>query len=182
VTRSLQHVQTLTADDSLTGKGLRRRAMKKTDDRFLSEETMLLSKEQGDRSPAAKPAGGRGSGKTDNIYTDTINSLMEKNRKRVSTYYCANIKCKGTFWESSHGYRCPECGSLGVISSFNGDSAEKQPHGYILGYIDSVGRIFCNECAERFRLGDDISMIIYNDSEYRHENCEVCRAALTIPS
>lgn len=154
--------------------------MKKREDHFQSEETMLLSKEQGDRS-TGKHEGG--TGKTDNIYTDAINSLMEKNRKRVSAYYCANMKCKGTFWDSKHGYRCPRCGSMGVISSFNADSAEKDPHGYILGFIDSVGRIFCNECAERFRLGDDISMIIYSDSEpYRHENCEVCRAVLTIPS
>jgi len=154
--------------------------MKKREDHIHSEETMLLSKEQGDRSTGKYE---RGTGKADNIYTDAINSLMEKNRKRVSTYYCANMRCKVTFWDSKHGYRCPKCGSLGVISSFNGDSAEKDPHGYVLGYIDSVGRIFCNDCAERFRLGDDISMIIYSDSEpYRHENCEVCRAALTIPS
>lgn len=157
--------------------------MKKRDENLLSE-TILLAKEQDNGSTSREGGGKRGGDAgNDNIYTDAINSLMEKNRKRVSTYYCANLKCSGTFWGSEHGYRCPKCGSIGLISTFKADSAEKEPHGHIVGFIDTVGRIFCNECAERFRLGDDTSMIIYSDSEpYRHENCEVCRADLTIPS
>jgi hypothetical protein len=117
------------------------------------------------------------------IYMDTILSLMEKNRKRVVRYYCANLKCPSTFWNADLGYKCPRCGSLGIISEFrSGNTSENDLKEPIVGYLDSIGRIFCRSCAEHFSLGDDISFIIYRTSEpYRHESCEVCRATLSIP-
>jgi hypothetical protein len=118
------------------------------------------------------------------IYMDTILSLMEKNRKRVNQYYCVNMKCPTTFWSADLGYECPKCGSLGIISEFKSDNASENALSEpILGYLDSIGRIFCRSCADHFNLGDDIGFIIYSTSKpYCHESCEVCRATLSIPS
>ena len=111
-------------------------------------------------------------------------SLMEKNRRRVVRYYCANLKCTSTFWNADLGYECPRCGSLGIISEFkSGSVSENDLKEPILGYLDSIGRIFCRSCAEHFSLGDDIGFIIYRTSEpYSHESCEVCRANLSTPA
>ena len=140
-----------------------------------------MAKDASERpTPRKIEGGGRKSG---NIYLDTISSLMEKNRTRVLNYYCANTRCKDNFWSSDLGYRCPKCGSMGIISEFKADTAQEEPEGPVLGFLDSIGRIFCNDCAQRFRLGDDISFIIYSNTEpYSHGACEVCRAELTIPS
>jgi hypothetical protein len=116
----------------------------------------------------------------DNIYTDTIKALLEKNRSRVSQYYCANRKCPTTFWEADLGFQCPHCGSFGIISSFKADTAS-EPNMYkpVVGYIDSIGRLFCPSCTERFGIGDDVGLVIYNDSEpYCNDACEACRTRL----
>jgi hypothetical protein len=116
----------------------------------------------------------------DNIYTDTIKALLEKNRSRVSQYYCANRKCPTTFWEADLGFQCPHCGSFGIISSFKADTAY-EPNMYkpVVGYIDSIGRLFCPTCTERFSIGEDVGLVIYNDSEpYCNEACEACRTRL----
>jgi hypothetical protein len=116
----------------------------------------------------------------DNFYTDTIKALLEKNRSRVSQYYCANRKCPTTFWEADLGFQCPRCGSFGLISSFKSDTAnEPNMDKPVVGYIDSIGRLFCPTCTERFGIGDDIGLVIYNDSEpYCNEACEACRTHL----
>jgi hypothetical protein len=115
-----------------------------------------------------------------NIYTDTIKALLEKNRSRVSQYYCANRKCPTTFWESDLGFQCPRCGSFGLISSFKADTAdESDMNKPVVGYIDSIGRLFCPTCTERFGIGDDVGLVIYNDSApYCNEACEACRTHL----
>jgi hypothetical protein len=116
----------------------------------------------------------------DNIYTDTIKALLEKTRSRVSQYYCANRKCPTTFWEADLGFQCPHCGSFGIISSFKADTAY-EPNMYkpVVGYIDSIGRLFCPTCTERFGIGEDVGLVIYNDSEpYCNEACEACRTRL----
>jgi hypothetical protein len=116
----------------------------------------------------------------DNIYTDTIKALLEKNRGRVSQYYCANRKCPTTFWEADLGFQCPSCGSYGLISSFKADTAyEPNVDKPVIGYIDSIGRLFCPTCTERFGMGDDVGLVIYNDSEpYCNVACEACRTRL----
>jgi hypothetical protein len=116
----------------------------------------------------------------DNIYTDTIKALLEKNRSRVSQYYCANRKCPTTFWEADLGFQCPRCRSFGLISSFKADTAyEPNIDKPVVGYIDSIGRLFCPTCTERFGMADDVGLVIYNDSEpYCNEACEACRTRL----
>ena len=116
----------------------------------------------------------------DNIYTDTIRALLEKNRGRVAQYYCANRKCSTTFWNADLGYQCPGCGSFGLISTFKADTAY-EPNMYkpVVGYLDSIGRLFCPKCTERFGMGDDVGLVIYNDSTpYCNEACEACRTRL----
>lgn len=122
--------------------------------------------------------------KAGNIYTDTIDALMKKNQKRVQKYYCANMKCPETFWSADLGYECPKCSSLGVISEFKEDRSSKvATGGAVVGYLDSIGRIVCCSCAERFGLENDIEYVIFRSSEpYCHESCEVCRADLTLTS
>jgi hypothetical protein len=160
--------------------------MKKRNYVSYKGESYILAKGEGSGSAGRKNEGANREGperKSGNIYLDTISSLMEKNRTRVSRYYCANTKCSGNFWSSDLGYRCPKCGTIGVISEFKADKAEEEPEGLILGFLDSIGRIFCNNCAQRFSLGDDVSFIIYSNTEpYSHGNCEVCRADLSTPS
>ncbi len=116
----------------------------------------------------------------DNIYTDTIKSLLEKNRSRVSQYYCANRKCPTTFWEAALGFQCPRCGAFGLISSFKADTAyEPDMNKPVVGYLDSIGRLFCPTCTDRFGMKDDVGLVIYNDSEpYCNEDCEACRTSL----
>jgi hypothetical protein len=152
--------------------------MRKRDHNSFTGENYILAKGEGNGSPdrGRKPGVAR---RSDNIYLDVITSLMEKNRKRVSRYYCANMKCPNTFWNADLGYTCPKCGTIGVISEFRAE-LKNEPEEPVLGYLDSIGRIFCRACAERFRLGDDISLIIYSNSEpYSNESCEVCRSKLS---
>jgi hypothetical protein len=159
----------------------RRKVMKKNDNIPYAGESYIMAKDAGNGSTAGK--GEASVRKSGNIYLDAISSLMEKNTTRVSKYYCANTRCPGNFWSSDLGYRCPKCGSIGLISEFKAEIAQEEPEGPVLGYLDSIGRIFCNECAERFRLGDDINFIIYGNTEpFNHQTCEVCRSDLTITS
>jgi hypothetical protein len=136
------------------------------------------SREDITKSPGKAFTGGTSA--NDNIYTDTIKALLEKNRSRVSQYYCANRKCPTTFWEADLGFQCPRCGSFGLISSFRADTAfESDVYKPVVGYIDSIGRLFCPTCTERFGMKDDVGLVIYNDSEpYCNETCEACRTRL----
>ncbi|HVN72731.1 MAG TPA: hypothetical protein VMU10_11975 [Desulfomonilia bacterium] len=120
----------------------------------------------------------------DNIYMDTIKALLEKNRNRVAQYYCANRNCPTQFWASDLGYVCPQCGSIGIISRFKADTAyEENPYKPVVGYLDSIGRLFCTKCTERFGISDDVGLVIYNDSEpYNSESCEACRTRLDSPA
>jgi hypothetical protein len=119
----------------------------------------------------------------DNIYMDTIRALLEKNRSRVAQYYCAKRDCPTKFWSADLGYMCPECGSIGIISTFKADTAyEHNTYKPVVGYLDSIGRLFCTKCTERFGISDDVGLVIYNDSEpYSGEACEACRTRLDSP-
>lgn len=114
------------------------------------------------------------------IYNDIIHSLMEKNRKRVKKYYCANSTCPTTFYDAALGYTCPQCGNIGIISIYRDDTASENPQSRnVAGYLDTIGRLFCPECTERYGLTDEISMVIFSDSEpYNEEPCDVCRTPL----
>jgi hypothetical protein len=127
-----------------------------------------------DAQPGAKPGASR------NIYTEIIHSLMDKNRKRVTRYYCANSRCPTTFFDSARGFQCPACGSMGIISEYKHDTAhEDDMNKPVLGYLDTIGRLFCSDCTHRHGLIDEVSMVIYRDSDpYRSENCDVCRMPL----
>lgn len=115
-----------------------------------------------------------------NIYTEIIHSLMDKNRKRVSRYYCANSRCSTRFFDAASGYQCPACGSIGIISEYKHDTAlEEDMTKPVLGYLDTIGRLFCTGCTHRHGLTDEVSMVIYRDSDpYSSDNCDVCRARL----
>lgn len=152
--------------------------MKKATELTLArkEKEAGSSREDMDR-PSGKTSG-KDSSTNSNIYTDTIRSLLEKNRSRVRTYYCANRRCPATFWDAELGYQCPLCSTLGLISTFKADTAHESGKP-VLGYLDSIGRLFCPACTERFGIGDDIGLVIYNDSEpYCSQSCEACRTRL----
>jgi hypothetical protein len=155
------------------------------------ENELILARKENDKGPSqedmnnsSKKALTKKSDTPDNIYTDTIRSLLEKNRSRVALYYCAKRNCSTKFWDSSLGYQCPQCGSIGIISTFKADTAyESTPYKPVVGYLDSIGRLFCPKCTERFGIGDDVGLVIYNDSEpYSSESCEVCRTRLDSPA
>ena len=124
------------------------------------------------RGPSQNSAG--------NIYTEIIHSLMDKNRRRVSRYYCANSRCGTRFFDAASGYQCPSCGSRGIISEYKHDTAlEGDTSKPVIGYLDTIGRLFCTSCTHRHGLTDEVSMVIYHDSDpYSSEQCDVCRTRL----
>lgn len=142
-----------------------------------NEPGFLAADNSGDDRRAG--AGG-GPGSVRNIYTEIIHSLMDKNRRRVARYYCANSRCPATFFDAASGYRCPACGSIGIISEYRHDtSLEDGVNKPVLGYLDTIGRLFCAGCTHRHGLTDEVSMVIYDDSApYNREHCDVCRARL----
>jgi hypothetical protein len=158
----------------------RRTDMKKGLDLTLAEKVNDKEGYKGEGSDPSGKARARNVSADDNIYTDTIRALLEKNRSRVARYYCANRRCASTFWDAALGFTCPRCGSIGIISTFNADTAlEPLPSKPVLGMLDSIGRLFCRKCAERFGIGDDVGLIVYHDSEpYCSETCEACRSRL----
>lgn len=114
---------------------------------------------------------------TPNLYSDIVRSLFEKNRKRVSFYYCPNMKCRETFWDASEGYACPSCGTLGLISQYRYSSvSNRTADRNIVGYVDTVGRLICSNCILKYGVQNEIGLIVYDDTEpFCHEHCELCR-------
>ena len=114
------------------------------------------------------------------LYLDMINALFEKYRDRVSTYYCPNITCEKTFWHAHEGYVCPECGSFGIISEFNVETHDRIRHTQpIIGCLDTIGRLICRECMQNYNTDDDVSFIVYSDTQpYSFESCDICRKDL----
>jgi len=154
--------------------------MKKETEMNLARKENEKGSTREDMTDSSKKTFAKQPSANENIYTDTIKALLEKNRSRISQYYCANRKCPTTFWEADLGFQCPHCGSFGIISSFKADTAY-EPNMYkpVVGYIDSIGRLFCPTCTERFGIGEDVGLVIYNDSEpYCNEACEACRTRL----
>ncbi len=151
--------------------------MKKDTELTLARKENEKGSSREDMTDSSRKALTRQTSVDDNIYTDTIKSLLEKNRSRVSQYYCANRKCPTTFWEADLGFQCPRCGAFGLISSFKADTAyEPDMNKPVVGYIDSIGRLFCPTCTDRFGMRDDVGLVIYNDSEpYCNEDCEACK-------
>jgi hypothetical protein len=154
--------------------------MKKDTELTLARKENEKGSSREDMTDSSRKALTKQPSANDNIYTDTIKSLLEKNRSRVSQYYCANRKCPTTFWEADLGFQCPRCGAFGLISSFKADTAyEPDMNKPVVGYIDSIGRLFCPTCTDRFGMSDDVGLVIYNDSEpYCNEDCEACRTSL----
>jgi hypothetical protein len=115
-----------------------------------------------------------------NMYSDIIQSLFERTRKRVSTYYCPNMSCRRTFWEAEEGYECPACGALGIISEFKyknvlNDSRSRN----IVGYVDTLGRLICGNCILKYGVQNEIGLIVYDDTEpFCNEPCELCKEPL----
>lgn len=115
-----------------------------------------------------------------NLYTEVIESMFEKNRKRVATYYCPNVSCRRTFWEAREGYKCPQCGTLGIISEFKyvsitNDTRERN----IIGYIDALGRLICSRCILKYGVQNEVALIVYDDTDpFCFELCELCREPL----
>ena len=102
--------------------------MKKETELTLARKENDKGSSREDMTDSSKKASTKQPSANDNIYTDTIKALLEKNRSRVSQYYCANRKCPTTFWEADLGFQCPRCGAFGLISSFKADTAyEAQP-------------------------------------------------------
>jgi hypothetical protein len=114
------------------------------------------------------------------FYSSIIQSLFEKTRKRVATYYCTNMACRRTFWDAAEGYACPSCGTLGTISQFKyssitGNSKDRN----IVGYLDTVGRLICSNCILNYGVQTEIGLIVYDDTEpFCHELCEMCKEPL----
>ena len=114
------------------------------------------------------------------VYTHALKFLLERNRKRVSTYYCPNTLCGTTFWDARKGYECPACKSMGIISEFRhtnlpGGSSDRS----IVGYVDSLGRLICSRCILDYGVQGEIGLIVYNDTEpFCFEECELCREPL----
>jgi len=153
--------------------------MKKVTELTLARKEKDTGSSREDMNSATRKESKKESAAGSNIYTDTIRSLLEKNRGRVNTYYCANRNCPVTFWESRLGFQCPRCSTFGLISTFRADTAHEQENKPVVGYLDSIGRLFCPSCTQRFNIGDDIGMVIYADSEpYCSEACEACRSRL----
>ncbi len=133
-------------------------------------ETVRTGIQESDRKKAMLP----------NIYTDIIESLYEKSRKRVATYYCPNMSCRQTFWDAEDGYVCPGCGKLGIISEFRYRSITKDTRERnIVGYVDSLGRLICSECILKYGIQNDMGLIVYDDTDpFCFEHCELCKEPL----
>jgi hypothetical protein len=112
-----------------------------------------------------------------NFYADIARSLAERNRKRVSTYYCPNIACRTTFWDAGAGSACPSCGMLGLISEYRFRRLTEDTAGRnIVGYVDTMGRLVCSSCITNYGVMSEIGLIVYDDTEpFCHEHCEVCK-------
>ncbi len=146
-----------------------------------NEVTLLAADKTKDKHPAGADIGkGAKPEPIKNIYNEIIHSLMDKNRKRVVRYYCANSRCNTAFYDAASGYQCPSCGSIGIISEYKHDtSLEDDLSKPVLGYLDTIGRLFCKSCTHRYGLTDEVSMVIYHDSDpYKGERCDVCRVRL----
>lgn len=147
------------------------------------DEAITLSAERTKDNRPADTGTGKEPGKepSRNIYTEIIHSLMDKNRKRVAMYYCANSRCATTFFDAAAGYQCPGCGSIGIISEYRHDTSRQDDVSRpVLGYLDTIGRLFCTGCTHRHGLADEVSMVVYSDSEpYRNDHCDVCRMRLS---
>lgn len=117
---------------------------------------------------------------TSNPYTQIIQSLFEKTRKRVSTYYCPSLSCNQAFWNADTGYECPRCGSLGIISEFKYTSiSDDTKERNIVGYIDNLGRLICSECIMRYGVQNEVGLIVYDDTDpFCFEVCELCKRHL----
>jgi hypothetical protein len=131
-------------------------------------------------SPSAADASREFSPLTPNLITDVVQSLYEKNRKRVSTYYCPNTACRTTFWNAAEGYACPSCGALGLISEFKYSRiTESTADRNIVGYLDTMGRLMCSNCILAYGVHGEIGLIVYDDTEpFCHEHCEMCKEPL----
>jgi hypothetical protein len=115
-----------------------------------------------------------------NIYTEVVQSVFEKNRKRVASYYCPNISCRLTFWDAKEGYECPKCGTLGIISEFKCASITNETKNRnIVGYIDTLGRLVCGKCILAYGVQNEVALIVYDDTDpFCFESCELCREPL----
>lgn len=113
-------------------------------------------------------------------YKEIIQALFEKSRKRVATYYCPNTSCKGTFWDSEQGYECPRCGFLGIISEYKYSNATNDTRERnIIGYVDTLGRLFCSGCILEYGVQNEVGLIVYDDTEpFCFERCELCKEQL----
>ncbi len=116
-----------------------------------------------------------------NIYTDIIQSLMEKNRARVSRYYCPNLSCKNTFWDSGKGYLCPECGAPGIISEYRHRMAtDGTKDRNIVGYLDTMARLICGSCILKYGISNEVGLVVYDNMEpFCNETCDLCKEQLT---
>ncbi|HQG32976.1 MAG TPA: hypothetical protein PLA83_13675 [Deltaproteobacteria bacterium] len=117
---------------------------------------------------------------TPNIYSEVIESVFEKNRKRVAKYYCPNVSCCLTFWDAREGYVCPKCGTLGIISEFRCASITNDTRDRnIIGYIDTLGRLICSKCILSYGVQNEVALIVYDDTDpFCFESCELCREPL----
>ncbi|MGC9324326.1 MAG: hypothetical protein ACP5G0_06205 [Desulfomonilia bacterium] len=120
---------------------------------------------------------------SDTLYEEILRSVMEKKRSRVERYYCANLKCPTTFFSSDFGYECPDCRAFGVISKYKHIPArmplDSTGQELVLGILDSIGRLFCPSCVQRFTLEDDASLVIYETMEpFCSDHCESCGKSL----
>jgi hypothetical protein len=114
------------------------------------------------------------------LYQDIIKALFEKYRKRIATYYCANLTCKKSFWRAEDGYRCSQCGSFGIISEFKSYRSSMADHNQrILGFLDNIGRLVCSNCMQNYDVDDNASFIVYDDTQpYCLQSCDICKQDL----
>jgi hypothetical protein len=126
----------------------------------------------------ALPESGR-SGHQD-IYTDILRSLFEKNRRRVAKYYCPNTGCHVSFWDAEKGCACPGCGHLGIISEFRHNSITKETRDRnIIGYVDTLGRLICCDCILKYGIPSEVGLIVYDDTEpFCFDTCDMCKETL----
>jgi rubrerythrin len=119
-------------------------------------------------------------GSAPGIYTDAVRLVFERNRKRVSMYYCPNTSCGRTFWDASEGYECPACGSLGIISEYRYRHLAGNPGEHnIVGYVDNLGRLVCSSCILNYGVQGEVGLIVYDDTEpFCFEQCAICKEPL----
>ena len=97
--------------------------MKKENELILANKEYDKGSSREDINKSSENSPAKKTSYDNNIYTDTIRALLEKNRGRVSRYYCANRKCSTTFWSADLGYQCPGCGTLrGLHQLLNGNA------------------------------------------------------------